>query len=272
MKKTKQLHLNCSMIKAMIRVKKDLKDIPPSLRGSKTDSALQNILLNPGIAKKRYHYKKDVKQKLSEIYNNKCAYCESKLSLEVDHYRPKGGVSGVKNHKGYYWLKYEWSNLLYVCHDCNQLKQTRFPLADGGIRVFFPQRNRNEWLVNSESFKAEKPLLLNPETDHPEEHLVFFYNGCIKEKNGSIRGKKTIEICNLNRRTLLFCKRKKLIDDTFRKIKSQALRFSAILKEYIELDKKSFYRLAFKTIFIEIKMGSLLHQEFSRVYFFMHEH
>jgi hypothetical protein len=61
-----------------------------------------------------------VVSKLNNIYNHKCAYCEAyEPEPEVEHYRPKKGVTG-EVHEGYYWLCYEWSNLMPACHDCNK--------------------------------------------------------------------------------------------------------------------------------------------------------
>jgi hypothetical protein len=62
--------------------------------------------------------------------------------------------------------------------------------------------------ADSQYLLNEKPLLLNPEIDKPEEHLVFLPNG--KIKGITERGKSTIDICNLNRRSLVF-KRKKIL-------------------------------------------------------------
>ena len=67
----------------------------------------------------------------------KCAYCESLITNnqpgDVDHYRPKGRVMDANNkpvmittalgenpHPGYYWLAYQFSNLLPSCIDCNR--------------------------------------------------------------------------------------------------------------------------------------------------------
>jgi len=46
-----------------------------------------------------------VKKELAAIYNNKCCYCETKLTknFEIEHFRPK---------EKYRWLEKSWSNLL----------------------------------------------------------------------------------------------------------------------------------------------------------------
>jgi hypothetical protein len=50
-------------------------------------------------------------------------------------FRPKGGWvqndGDALTQPGYYWLAYEWSNLLISCQLCNQeFKKNRFPLLN----------------------------------------------------------------------------------------------------------------------------------------------
>ena len=63
----------------------------------------------------------------------KCAYCETKYLKNSDnwleHYRPKSQ---------YYWLAYEWSNLIPTCTKCNRIKKAKFPIIDENYRVEFP--------------------------------------------------------------------------------------------------------------------------------------
>ena len=55
-------------------------------------------------------------------------FCESKVSHiaygDVEHFRPKAGYRQRPEdplvQPGYYWLAYEWSNLLFCCQLCNQ--------------------------------------------------------------------------------------------------------------------------------------------------------
>jgi len=70
-------------------------------------------------------YKKgEVKRALATLFHGKCAYCETFYSasspVDVEHYRPKGSVDGVKDHPGYWWLAMRWENLLPSCIDCNR--------------------------------------------------------------------------------------------------------------------------------------------------------
>ncbi len=201
----------------MIRVNKDYEQVPSGLKEAerKREAALMEGNLHDFSA--NYYAHDSVKEKLREIYRDKCAYCECKTSegvpLQVEHYRPKKNPTEDKGHPGYYWIGYEWSNLLLSCAKCNRAKSNQFPIE--GVRVKSPQADRAEWRADSESFKAENSLLLNPELDYPEEHLVFFPDGNIKEKDGSQRGRKTIEICELNREDLEIAR--KAVVDGFRK-------------------------------------------------------
>ena len=57
---------------------------------------------------------------LYRVFSGICAYCEEFCRGEVDHFRPKSRYTG---------LVYEWSNWLFVCHDCNHAKLEKWPLG-----------------------------------------------------------------------------------------------------------------------------------------------
>jgi hypothetical protein len=109
---------------------------------------------------------------LKDLYNNKCAYCE-KLCYhpEVEHFRPKGRVIGPNpNPYGYYWLCYEWTNLVPSCHDCNSVeaKGDKFPIT--GVRCLThpvnglpPAFDLAQTIYTTGSLLAEAPLFIHPE-------------------------------------------------------------------------------------------------------------
>ena len=173
-----------------------------------------------------YYNHDDVKKALEEIYHEKCGYCESKskhiASLQVEHYRPKAKVVEDSKHKGYYWLGYEWSNLLLACPKCNEqgAKGNKFPIE--GIRIF---RHSNQSLPHNSPLIDERPLLLNPEIDNPKEHFIFDEYGRIK--SSTTRGIKTIEICKLDRDKLNIMRRAEIIDNIFAKIKPLIIGFQS---------------------------------------------
>jgi len=74
----------------------------------------------------------DVRLELHRYQDGKCCYCERKREPkrepDIDHFRPKGGVTEDPEHPGYWWLAYEWSNLYFSCKPCNEnAKKNRFP-------------------------------------------------------------------------------------------------------------------------------------------------
>jgi hypothetical protein len=141
----------------------------------------------------------------------KCAYCEQEIYTDqhgdLDHYRPKkrpreidwSPVSIRNNghlvpHPGYYWLAYDWRNLVLSCVLCNQVPQDR---AYGkGER--FPVAGRRAGKPGQQA--AEKPLLLNPVEDDPKSHLEIDESCVFSAKTE--RGKVTIELLGLNLRDL----------------------------------------------------------------------
>ena len=144
-----------------------------------------------------------VREVLRRIQHNKCCYCESKTSPgRIDHFRPKGRVrqrkGGEKIHPGYYWLAYEWDNLVLACEDCNNKKSDYFPLKEP------EQRARN----HLEPISRESPLLLNPYVDpDPSRHITFDGSACrpITEK-----GRVTVCLLKLNRPLLQEARKAKL--------------------------------------------------------------
>ena len=196
-----------------------------------------------------------VVKKLINLYNHKCAYCEAyEPEPEVEHYRPKKGVTD-EVHEGYYWLCYEWSNLMPACHDCNKQrsKSNHFPIE--GTRQNAPILNAgaidlNENKLNSNALSVlEIPLLLNPEFPAFDPFLYFKIdsNGnFIPRPNHATleyrKAKATIDKIRLNRDKLLLGIRK-------REIRYYMSRIKIILYKYLNAD---FSVLQYETAFLEI--------------------
>ena len=100
-------------------------------------------------------------------------------------------VDGTVSPDHYWWLAYEWENLLPCCPECGHLKGSRFPVV--GKRANAPSRGA--------ALDEEGPLLLDPRRDDPQSEFVFLDDGGIVSK--SERGRVTIEVLGLNRRQLL---------------------------------------------------------------------
>jgi 5-methylcytosine-specific restriction endonuclease McrA len=78
----------------------------------------------------------EIKSTLVNMFNGKCAYCESKITVvtygAIEHFFPKSL---------YVELTFEWSNLLLSCDLCNDAnhKGTNFPLdGNGGLLLIDP--------------------------------------------------------------------------------------------------------------------------------------
>lgn len=136
-----------------------------------------------------------VKAFLYQYQHGKCCYCErkrDKREMDVEHFRPKAEVKKNKNHQGYWWLAYEWDNLLLSCKTCNTKKGTQFPLQNEQSRAFTPK----------DDLKKEKPFLINPLTENPEDFIEY---DClestimIKAIGKNERGKRTVnELTGIN--------------------------------------------------------------------------
>ncbi len=151
----------------------------------------------------------EVKDELLRIQKQKCCYCEAKLTTvnhniigNVEHFRPKDGyIQNLDTKKlikpSYYWLAYEWDNLLFSCEKCNNIKGNFFPLIDDTKRA----KNHHY------SIEREEPYLINPVKENPNEHFTFS-----KEyiKPLSVRGSVSIKILGLDRVELEESRRERL--------------------------------------------------------------
>ena len=118
------------------------------------------------------------------------------------NFKDENGIDTGKPHLGYYWLAYDWRNLLPSCAICNQPKSTLFPVV--GRHAQIPSEEANE-----------SPLLINPiselEEDNPEHHLsVDSETGIMHPVNMSHRGTMCIKLFRLNERDQLVDERKKI--------------------------------------------------------------
>ena len=139
-----------------------------------------------------------VKSALVAAQHGKCCFCERKIGGEgdVEHFRPKAtfcqGEGLPLERPGYYWLAYEWGNLLLACPICNQrFKKSLFPLSDPAKRA----RNHH-----ADVFQ-ERPLFIHPAEEDPTP-LIGFRQEFAYAKRGNRRAKATISALGLNRENL----------------------------------------------------------------------
>lgn len=142
-----------------------------------------------------------VKTALRQAQHDKCCFCEAKIMHvspgDIEHFRPKRAFcqqSGGRILKpGYFWLAYDWNNLLLSCEQCNRRhKRNFFPLLNPGQRASTPALP----LAN------EQPLFINPALEDPAAFIVFRKERAIAI-NRNARGRITIQALGLNRPELL---------------------------------------------------------------------
>ncbi|MDD9786684.1 AAA family ATPase [Priestia megaterium] len=199
---------------------------------------------NYNLYTRRFQYKSLKKidsiwyEELLKRFNYKCAYCETSVFHEddvVNHFRPINGIKDdytLKDH--YLWLAYEWSNYYVTCSRC-----------EGHKRNFFPIRRR--YADFGGSVKYEKPLLVDPCSDNPEEHLIVEFTGRFFPKTEE--GSTTIKLLNLNDEFLIRSRYKAMKNllasvENFISQDYTNKNFSEIIKE--EFDPKAEYILAKK--------------------------
>jgi uncharacterized protein (TIGR02646 family) len=161
------------------------------------------------------HYRHpDVRAALERLFHDKCAYCETPIGAggdwDVEHYRPKGRVAERRDHPGYYWLAYTWTNLYPACALCNQRRKDA-PRWDD-LREFPAQGKVDQFPVADEAHRAlapgaqlarEQPLLIDPCRPDAEGRFAYGPQGDIRPSAGGDRAAaETIRICHLERRRL----------------------------------------------------------------------
>lgn len=132
----------------------------------------------PEAAKTRYRHP-EIKTTLRRESNDKCIYCESKISHifpgETDHIFPASKRSDL-----IVW----WDNLAYICKECNREKLDYYDLAEP---------------------------LINPYIDNPSDHLMF-YGPMVMNKNGDMKGYRTVYKLKLSKRMALLERRKEKLE------------------------------------------------------------
>lgn len=192
---------------------------------------------------------------LINIFNDKCAYCETKLvrdNYHAEHYRPKGKVTSQGNpvkvkdeqgkdldHPGYFWLAFHWSNLLPSCSWCNtgNGKRNEFPIPHTTY-LSVPKKltkkecmSLKEKIIQSSSWpdifyfqpvyldEKEGRWLLHPYFDDPRKSLRFTEWGkAIPIGKGDIktRGELSIKVYNLNQEKLVTARREAQVKALFK--------------------------------------------------------
>lgn len=169
------------------------------------------------------NYKLPINKNALRIANNdKCMYCESKIShidfAHVEHIKPKSVDKFPE-------LTYEWTNLGYSCPKCNNFK--------------------------SEKYEDDTPFI-DPYSEDPENHLIS-YGTMIMPKNGCERGEITIREIGINRNELIEKRYEKIneissaIKACFR-TKNESLRNAALEELKMEAEANKEFSFTVRTL------------------------
>jgi hypothetical protein len=130
-----------------------------------------------------------LKTELSKVFHDKCWYTEAPQSMagtdsDVDHFRPKKAVKGVKKaasgekHPGYWWLAFDPTNYKFSCIYANRARKDIATGKVGGKVDEFPISNETKrcW-CDTDDINNEQPLLINPCKQTEVALLMFADNG-----------------------------------------------------------------------------------------------
>ena len=217
-----------------------------------------SVQVSKGKYQKAKFGHKIVRDQLRLIYHDKCCYCESSIrpvsTPHIEHFRPQKAITEV-NKKGYYWLGYEWTNLLLACPTCNGIKSTKFPILRNNHLVTHPQDinqkiDFTKFSIDSDFYKEERPLIINPERINPEKlFYIDYFCYLIPVKNNRL-AKTTIKEIKLNRNDLVAARQKyvnNIIDDI-----EEQLRIKYSHPGLTDLQFKIQLEIIFKKIIVQI--------------------
>jgi uncharacterized protein (TIGR02646 family) len=181
---------------------------PPLLESKRVETlraSLERAFKRGKIKSAKYDSKiwrdDEVRLALYNYQNRKCCYCErprdAKREPDIEHFRPKGAVSGSKKHAGYWWLAYEWTNLFFACKTCNQEhKKTQFPLRRRSKRATTPKSDLSK----------ERPILPDLVSEDPLGLIGFDWNHELEEAwpipTDVERGAQIIKVLGLDSKQL----------------------------------------------------------------------
>ncbi|WP_430413059.1 AAA family ATPase [Kordia sp.] len=218
----------------MIKVNRDKIDKPKFFYSKEYDRLRQEINDFYGMHKNSRaqrtfsvdHFPYEVINLMMELFDYKCAFCESKLRETkmgyegyVHRFRPSSYSQGFDSKEvaqdHYWWLTYEWENLYACCHSCSRFKSNLFPVE--GKRA--PLQTSHGQISS-----AEKAFLIDPCVDDPSLFFEFNISSCeivptndqklsffskikeldFKAAHNKQKAEATIKILGLNRQDLIY--------------------------------------------------------------------
>ena len=192
------------------------ENVPETLKGLDAPGCTSDI-------RHELYNTREVKERLKTDQHCKCIYCECRLNGDyghIEHFRPQKGYSippdNTLHTPGYYWLAYEWSNLLLSCSTCNtSYKQNHLALCSETSRR-----------IAAHDTSAEEPLLINPSAEDPAQFVEFHEHILAPRTTGgteSAKGRHTIELLGLNSRKYLVSNRRTVWESHARWMKVKRL-------------------------------------------------
>lgn len=171
----------------------------------KAKIALKNVLSDftqtPHLFLADYDFKhdygyKEYQEALLNCQGPKCCFCEKPIQNgQIEHFRPKNGWQQTRGKgnpitkPGYYWLAYNWDNMLLSCGECNHSGQKGNLFPVNGFRATDHTMNH----------KNENHVIIDPSEEDPSRYISFHKEFPIGiDKNG--RGDENIQIFKLKTR------------------------------------------------------------------------
>lgn len=195
----------------MRKVRRSPPDLDPAMTARiERAKAELKAYFDGGEVGERPHINPDLyklyRDALLDEFHYKCAFCDRSLRAQikgdVEHIRPKSGVrdmrgtrvmrrtDSTRRHPGYWWLAYEWKNLVVACRDCNSAhKLERFPVE-------------RDYYAECEG-EADVALLVHHHEDKDDPIDNFLVNTATGDLIlVTTKGTYTVDLFDLNRETM----------------------------------------------------------------------
>jgi len=232
----------------MIQSFRNYAHAPALFQSAEVQEEIENLLSQGDVGHLRLDIlmRDEVLGPLLEAFHGKCAITEERLSLTgsrafVAHYRPPGM---------YYWLSYEWSNLLPVSEEFVLYQKEYFPLLERGSRVTYPSQDRSGWRADHPTLLEEKALLLHPELDDPMQFMTYRPDGQIAPRGRSLRAEETITTYKLNHGRAIVARQ-----HTLRRVRRL---FAECTREFLQNHPKGFRDAPLLLEYFEKPLGTLV--------------
>lgn len=158
------------------------------------------------LPERRFEFGDETRQQLAVLFQQKCAFCESKRTMHIHHFRPQSDADPYEKsefaHLYYTWLRTDWNNVYPACEKCATSAGRFFPVRPGG-RGALPAIAELEHFAN-ENYGVwrwphrDKPWLLDPCKDRSFiTHFSFGLDGAIKSLSRA--GAETVSAFALDR-------------------------------------------------------------------------